>query len=63
MDYNYRRFPLDMESEVFDAFWTASPPVGSRAPKGSLTQLDGGVLDLKDLFKAGPVVMEFGSFS
>ena len=63
MAYNYRSFPLDMEADVFRSFWEVAPQVGDRAPMGSLFTLDGRPVALKSVFKRGPVVMEFGSFS
>lgn len=65
--YNYPRFDEyvaaggDLADEA--AFW-ASPRVGQRAPDFFLPRLGGGgSVRLSELWRSGPLVMEFGSFT
>jgi hypothetical protein len=61
--YNYREFPTDLEQERFAAFAEVLRP-GSRAPDGELVDaVTGETVTLSSLWKAGPLVIEFGSFS
>ncbi|MBX2801558.1 MAG: hypothetical protein KTR31_28030 [Myxococcales bacterium] len=62
-DYNYRHFPQDLERDTFAAFRDVVK-AGGRAPDGSLTELATTErVQLSDLWKQGPLVVEFGSFS
>lgn len=61
--YNYRQFPQDLEVATFQAFRDAVG-VGKPAPDGSLYDLASGEsVTLSDLWRSGPLVIEFGSFS
>jgi hypothetical protein len=60
--YNYVAFDGGPAQGDFDAF-TGTTHVGTRAPDGSLTTLDGGTVTLASLWTATHVVMEFGSYT
>jgi hypothetical protein len=65
--YNYPRFDDYVASEADDAdeatFW-ASPRAGQRAPDFTLARLgDSAPVTLSELWRARPLVMEFGSFT
>mgnify|MGYP000038018490 FL=1 len=63
-DYNYAHFPPTGEkADKFERFYEA-PNVGTIAPDIALEDLESGeTLHLKDLWKLGAVLMEFGSYS
>lgn len=62
-EYNYAAFPRDADDPVFAAF-AEGLKVGQRAPDPSLIDLDAGrAVRLRDLTKAGLLVLEFGSFT
>ena len=63
MTYNYANFPMNMDADLFSAFRDGAPRAGSRAPRTELQALDGTLVKLKDLWKSGPLVVEFGSFT
>ena len=59
--YNYKTFPLDMQSADFGAFG-AHLPVGSIAPDGELIDAaTGEITQLSFLWAENPLVIEFGS--
>lgn len=61
--YNHPTFPLDLEEPLFEAFPGVLPP-GERAPDGELVDLASGEkVRLRQIWKRGPVMVEFGSFS
>ena len=65
--YNYSRFDDHVASEADaadeSAFW-ASPRAGQRAPDFTLPRLGHGTpVTLSELWRARPLVMEFGSFT
>ena len=61
--YNKPEFAKDLEADTFRGFREALH-VGDRAPKGTLFDAsDGAEVDLKTLWRSGPLFMEFGSFS
>ena len=65
--YNYPRFDeyVAAGGDVADEeAFRASAWAGQRAPDFTLPRLgDGGSLRLSDLWRSGPLVMEFGSFT
>ncbi len=62
ISYNYTHFH-HISDETFDRF-PAHLPVGSVAPGGTLIRLaDNASVNLSDLCRQGPVVMEFGSYT
>ncbi len=63
-DYNYAHFPPTGEkADKFERFYDA-PNVGTVAPDMALEDLSSGeTVHLKDLWKTGAVLMEFGSYS
>jgi hypothetical protein len=61
--YNYASFPLDMDGADFEAF-PRFMQVGDRAPDGELVDAaDGTTVKLSSLWRSGPLVIEFGSFT
>ncbi len=62
--YNYAHFPPQGEkADKFEAFFEA-PNVGTIAPDFALEDLGTGeTVRLKDFWKSGAVLMEFGSYS
>ena len=63
-DYNYSTFDMDREQPVIEAFADNPIRVGSRAPSFPLEDLAGGeTVDMKDLWRRGLVIVEFGSFT
>ena len=61
-DYNYSVFEVD--SDEFIDFARTSPQVTMRAPSFPLEDLESGeTVDMKDLWKTGIAVIEFGSFT
>lgn len=63
-DYNYSTFDMDREQPVIDAFSDNPIRVGTRAPSFPLEDLAGGeIVEMKDLWRQGLVVIEFGSFT
>jgi hypothetical protein len=63
-DYNYQHFPPTGEkADKFETFFDA-PNVGTIAPDLALEDLESGEpFHLKDFWKSGAVLMEFGSYS
>ncbi len=63
-NYNYASFPLDMDDAVFGAFRTQAPAAGDPAPDGPVTDLATGQrAPLSALWRSGPAVIEFGSYT
>lgn len=61
--YNYESFPLDMDGPIFAGFRDELRP-GMKAPDGELTDArTGDRVSLSDLWRAGPLIVEFGSAS
>ena len=63
-DYNYSVFVMEREAPVIQAF--AENPIrpGTRAPSFALEDLDSGdAVEMKELWRQGLVVIEFGSFT
>jgi len=61
--YNYREFPQDLDGATFAAFRDHLKP-GDRAPDGDVVNAGTGeTVRLSEHWRAGPVVIEFGSFS
>lgn len=61
-DYNYTNFVS--EDTKFDIFAATAPKVTMRAPSFPLEDLETGkTVDMKDLWKTGVLVIEFGSFT
>lgn len=62
-DYNYAVFDMEAEKPNFANF-VGNLHVGERAPDFPLENLDTGeTVHLKDYWKEGPVLIEFGSFT
>jgi hypothetical protein len=62
-EYNYSVFDLAREELAFAAF-RAGLHVGERAPSFALEDLESGdPVSMKTLWRQGPAVMEFGSFT
>ena len=60
--YNYRIFEL--HTREFEEFSTHAPMATMRAPSFPLEHLDTGeTVAMKELWKSGLTVIEFGSFS
>lgn len=60
--YNYSVF--EAHPEEFEDFAVKSPKVTMRAPSFPLEDLDTGErVEMKDLWKTGVAVLEFGSFT
>ena len=62
-DYNYAEFNMKAEAPHFQGF-PANLHVGVRAPDFPLEDLESGeMINIKDLWTDGPVIVEFGSFT
>jgi hypothetical protein len=62
-DYNYGVFDMARENPAFDLF-KSKLYVGERAPNFTVEDLDSGEpVELKSLWKNGPAIIEFGSFT
>jgi hypothetical protein len=62
--YNYPHFPLDMDDAVFAGFRLRAPAAGDVAPDGPATDLATGErVPLSALWRSGPAVIEFGSYT
>lgn len=61
-EYNYTDFDLKREEPPFIAF-RKQLHVGERAPDFELHRLGAQPLRLRDLWKTGAAVLEFGSFT
>ena len=60
--YNYPVF--EFHTREFQEFSTNTPMATMRAPSFPLEDLDtGGAVEMKELWKTGLTVIEFGSFS
>jgi hypothetical protein len=63
-EYNYSVFELDREQPGIDAFSEVPLHPGTRAPSFALEDLDsGGLVEMKELWRDGLVIIEFGSFT
>jgi len=63
-EYNYSKFVMDREQPVIQAFPENSVRPGTRAPSFELEDLDSGdTVEMKELWRDGLVVIEFGSFT
>jgi hypothetical protein len=65
-DYNYADFAEHVASGALSGFddFAGRLHAGSRAPSFALTRLDdGATVELTDLWRRNPVVLEFGSFT
>lgn len=63
-DYNYAVFNLQAEMGKFTEFQDHPLHAGRQASDFPLEDLDTGqTVHLKDLWSAGPVIIEFGSFT
>lgn len=63
-EYNYSAFEMDREQPIIDAFSEVPLHPGTRAPSFSLEELDSGELvEMKELWRDGLVIIEFGSFT
>lgn len=61
--YNYPDFDMAREMPPFDAF-RERLHAGEKAPDFPLEDLDGGAtVNMKELWAAGPAIIEFGSFT
>ncbi len=61
-DYNYSVWGLGSES--FEDFATGAPLVTSRAPSFPVEDLARGeMVEMKDLWRKGVTIVEFGSFT
>jgi hypothetical protein len=60
--YNYPVFPPATDASDFAAF-PDHLKVGHPAPDGRLTALDGGEVQLSDLWRVTNLVLEFGSIT
>ena len=62
-DYNYSVFDMPREQPAFEAFRNRLH-AADRAPNGSLEDLQtGNLVSLASLWKKGPTIIEFGSFT
>ena len=65
--YNYRNFDAwvaTLGDLADEAAFAASPSAGERAPDFTLPRFgDGAPVSLSGLWRSGPLVMEFGSFT
>jgi hypothetical protein len=65
-DYNYAHFDayvVSGEDEREFGTFPAMLHAGERAPDGTFQALDGNEIQLSELWAAGGVVLEFGSFT
>jgi hypothetical protein len=63
-DYNYAVFDLQREQPVIDAMAHSELHAGGRAPSFPLVDLaTGETVEMKELWRDGLVVIEFGSFT
>jgi hypothetical protein len=63
-EYNYAVFDLGREEPKIQAFSEFPLRPGGRAPSFALEDLDGAALvEMKELWAAGPAILEFGSFT
>lgn len=63
-EYNYAAFDRDVENPVIDTFVDFPLRPGMRAPSFPLEDLDSGeATEMKELWRDGLVVIEFGSFT
>lgn len=61
--YNTSAFPVESDVEDFARFPDICK-VGTRAPETTLTDLDTGEsIDLRDVTRNGPTILEFGSLT
>ena len=62
--YNYATFNMQTEMGVFTEFQDLPLHAGKQAPDFPLEDLDSGqIVPLKDLWSAGFVLIEFGSYT
>lgn len=57
--YNYAEFQGQGDFQGFQSRF----PAGEKAPDFTLTDLDGDSVTLSSLWSAGPLMMEFGSYT
>jgi hypothetical protein len=63
-EYNYAVFDLPREEPKIQAFGEFPLRPGGQAPSFPLEDLDGGaIVEMKELWAGGPVILEFGSFT
>ena len=63
-EYNYSVFDMEREQPVIEAFSDNPIRPGTRAPSFALEDLDSGnAVDMKELWRDAPVIIEFGSFT
>ena len=63
-EYNYSVFEMDREQPVIEAFSEVPLHPGMRAPSFPLEDLDSGeLMEMKELWRDGLVIIEFGSFT
>ena len=63
-EYNYAVFEMEREQPVIEAFGPFPVRSGSRAPNFPLEDLDSGdAIEMKDLWRNGLAIIEFGSFT
>jgi hypothetical protein len=63
-EYNYSVFEMDREQPIIAAFSDVPLHPGTRAPSFPLEDLDSGELvQMQELWRDGPVIIEFGSFT
>ncbi len=63
-EYNYSVFVMEREQPVIDRFAEVPPHAGMRAPDFPLEDLESGeTVPMKQLWRDGLVLVEFGSFT
>ncbi len=63
-EYNYSVFVMERELPVIQAFAENQIRPGTGAPSFALEDLDSGnTVEMKDLWRDGLVIIEFGSFT
>ena len=63
-EYNYSVFDMDREQPIIDAFGEVTVRPGGRAPSYPLEDLENGAtVEMKELWRDGLVIIEFGSFT
>ncbi len=63
-EYNYSVFVMEREQPVIEAFGENAIRPGTRAPSFALEELDSGdTVEMKELWRHGLVVIEFGSLT
>jgi hypothetical protein len=63
-EYNYSVFEMDREMPIIEAFGELPLRPGGRAPSFPLRDLESGeAVEMKEFWRDGLVVFEFGSFT